>query len=107
MKIGQLHLNGGMWNGRRIYTTEWSSRAVTSHSIVNKSHYGYLWWITQYPYKGRNLIAYFASGNGGQTVITIPELDLVMAFYGGNYSDAASARASREYVPKYILPAMK
>jgi CubicO group peptidase (beta-lactamase class C family) len=35
MKFGQLHLSDGMWNGRRIYTPEWSRRA-TSHLVEFK-----------------------------------------------------------------------
>jgi CubicO group peptidase (beta-lactamase class C family) len=28
MKLGQLHLNGGTWNGRRVFTETWSRRAA-------------------------------------------------------------------------------
>lgn len=107
MKLGQVHINGGTWNGRRIFTREWSSRA-TSHRIdIGDRKYGYLWWINEYPYKGRNIRAYFAAGNGGQIVMAIPELDLVMAFYAGNYNDVGGLKAQNVYVPKYILPAIE
>jgi CubicO group peptidase (beta-lactamase class C family) len=93
MKLGQLHLNSGAWNGRKILTPEWSQRA-TSHlvNVTNRSNrkYGYLWWVEDYPYKGRNVRAFFAGGNGGQIVMGIPELDLIVSFYGGNYSDRAT-----------------
>lgn len=110
MKLGQLHLNGGVWNGRRIFTAEWSRRA-TSTLITEiggrQRQYGYLWWINEYPYKGRTVRAYFAAGNGGQIVMAIPELDLVMAFYGGNYNDPALFIPQNVYVPQYILPAIE
>ena len=106
MKLGQLHLSGGVWNGRRILTPEWSRRA-TSHLVeIGKGKYGYLWWVTEYPYKGRTIQAFFADGNGGQVVMGIPELDLVVAFYGGNYADAVAVTARQFYVPQYILPAV-
>jgi CubicO group peptidase (beta-lactamase class C family) len=109
MKIGQLHLNGGMWNGRRIFTPEWSRRA-TSTLVTEiggrKRQYGYLWWINEYPYKGRTVRAYYAAGNGGQIVMAIPDLDLVMAFYGGSYNDVGGLKATGVYVPEYILPAI-
>ena len=110
MKIGQLHLNGGTWNGRRIFTTEWSRRATSSLVTEiggRKRQYGYLWWINEYPYKGRTVRAYYAAGNGGQIVMAIPDLDLVMAFYGGNYNDVGGFTATNEFVPKYILPAIE
>ena len=69
--------------------------------------YGYLWWNIEYPYKDRKLRAYFAGGNGGQVVMVIPELDLVIAAYGGNYSHRASLILQQEYVPRYILPAVR
>ena len=68
--------------------------------------YGYQWWVEDYPYKGRILRAFFAGGNGGQIVMGIPELDLVIAFYGGNYSDRVLLIPQWVYVPQYILPAI-
>jgi len=110
MKLGQLHLNGGTWNGRRILTPEWSRRATSPlyelPSYKSKVKYGYFWSVTEYPYKGRTVRAFFAGGNGGQVVIGIPELDLVVAFYGGNYADAVSFTSGQIYVPQYILPAV-
>lgn len=110
MKLGQLHLNGGVWNGRRILTPEWSRRATSPlyelPSYKSKVKYGYLWSVTEYPYKGRTVRAFFAGGNGGQVVIGIPELDLVVAFYGGNYADAVAFTSGQIYVPQYILPAI-
>ncbi|HEV2707856.1 MAG TPA: serine hydrolase [Pyrinomonadaceae bacterium] len=121
MKLGQLHLNGGTWNGRRILTPEWTRRA-TSHVVnIDKTtaynwqtqrmetgtrKYGYLWWVEDYPYKGRTVRAFFAAGNGGQIVLGIPELDLVIAFYGGNYADRGTFIPQWIYVPQYILPAI-
>lgn len=109
MKLGQLHLNGGTWNGRRIFTPEWSRRA-TATSVTEiggrKRQYGYLWWINEYPYKGRTVRAYYAAGNGGQIVMAIPDLDLVIAFYGGNYNDPSLFIPQNVYVPQHILPAV-
>lgn len=109
MKLGQVHLNGGTWNGKRIFTPEWSERSTSPLYFLEayKLNYGYLWWVVDYPYKGRNIRAYFASGNGGQIVMSIPELDLVMAFYAGNYNDVGGRTAQRIYVPEYVLPAIE
>ncbi|HEV3470739.1 MAG TPA: serine hydrolase [Pyrinomonadaceae bacterium] len=109
MKLGQLHLNGGTWDGRRVLTREWSQRA-TSHLVnigARNRKYGYQWWVEDYPYKGRTVRAFFAGGNGGQVVIGIPELDLVIAFYGGNYNDPTLFVPQNVYVPQHILPAVE
>lgn len=109
MKLGQLHLNGGTWNRRKIFTPEWSRRA-TATSVTEiggrKRQYGYLWWINEYPYQGRTVRAYYAGGNGGQIVMAIPDLDLVIAFYGGNYNDPSMFISQNVYVPEHILPAV-
>ena len=121
MKLGQLHLNGGTWKGQKLLTPEWTRRATsplvniaaTSYNWqANKMEpglrqYGYQWWLEDYPYKGRTVRAFFAAGNGGQIVMGIPELDLVIAFYGGNYSDRGTFVPQWVYVPQYILPAIE
>jgi len=38
--------------------------------------------------------------------MAIPELDLAMAFHAGNYNEASGRKATREYVPEFILPAV-
>lgn len=109
MKLGQLHVNGGTWNGRKILTPDFVSRS-TSHLVnIDRTQrmYGYFWWLQDYPFKGRTVRAYFAGGNGGQIVMGIPELDLVIAFYGGNYADPTDKIPQNVYVPQYILPALE
>lgn len=106
MKLAQLHLNGGTWKGRRIYTQEWSRRATSFQVKIGERMYGYLWWVNDYPFQGRTVRAYFAAGNGGQIAMAVPELDLVMAFNGGNYNAAGTMTAQNIYVPQYILPAV-
>jgi CubicO group peptidase (beta-lactamase class C family) len=106
VKFAQLHLSGGTWNGRRVIGTEWARRATSPIMEMRGQRYGYLWWIAEYPYRDRTVRAFFAGGNGGQVAMGIPDLDLVIGFFGGNYSDSVLFVPQREYVPKYILPAI-
>jgi CubicO group peptidase (beta-lactamase class C family) len=106
MKLGQVILNGGTWNGRRIVSSEWARRSTSALERLGELKYGYLWWSAFYPYKGKTVHAFFASGNGGQVVMGIPDLDLVVALYAGNYSDAVRFKIQRDFVPQYILPAV-
>lgn len=109
LKLGQLMLDGGTWHGRRIVSREFVARA-TSPLFPIGTHgrrYGYLWWAYDVPYRGRNLHAFFALGNGGQTVMTVPDLDLVVVFMGGNYGDAPMLLSkTNPFVPESILPAV-
>jgi CubicO group peptidase (beta-lactamase class C family) len=104
MKLGQLMLDDGVWNGTRILPRGWAQEAGSPQVKIGDRDYGYLWWISTYPYKNRTVQAFFAGGNGGQIVMGIPELDLVIAFFGGNYSHAMTRYAQNTLIPKRILP---
>ena len=107
MKLGQVMLEGGTWHGKRILDVDFAKRAGSPLHDLRGIQYGYLWWNIEYPYKDRKLRAYFAGGNGGQLVMVVPELDIVIATYGGNYADRVSFVLQQEYVPRYILPAVR
>jgi len=108
MKLGQLMLDGGTWHGRRVLDREFVARASAPLHDLNGIQYGYLWWSLEVPYKDRALRAFFAAGNGGQAVIVVPPLDLVIAIFAGNYSDPPTAlRVQQDLAPTYILPAVR
>ncbi len=106
LKLGQVMLDGGSWNGRRIVSREWAQKATSSLIKIRDRDYGYQWWVREYEYQGKLLPAFFAGGNGGNIVVVVPDLDVVIAFFGGNYSDRVLYRAQDEFIPNYILPAI-
>ena len=109
MKLTQLFLNEGQWEGRQIVSREWAQTSGAALRVLSPRSgqtYGYLWNSFAYPYRGRKLHAYFPGGNGGQVYIGIPDLDLLIAFTGGNYADPVMFRSQREFVPDDILPAV-
>jgi CubicO group peptidase (beta-lactamase class C family) len=109
MKFTQLFLNDGKWEDRQIVSREWAQTSGAALRVISPTSgqtYGYLWNSFAYPYRGRKLHAYFPGGNGGQVYIGIPDLDLLIAFTGGNYADRVLFRAQREFVPDDILPAV-
>jgi CubicO group peptidase (beta-lactamase class C family) len=107
MKLPQLMVNEGKWNGRQIISREWARKSGSALRNLSKiQQYGWLWNSLEYPYKGRTVRAFFAGGNGGQIFMGIPALDLVIAFTGGNYNDPALFIPQRQFVPEGILPAV-
>jgi CubicO group peptidase (beta-lactamase class C family) len=107
-KLAQLMVNNGRWNGKQILSADWVRQSTAPLRDLNASQqYGYLWNSVAYDYQGRKIRAYFAGGNGGQVSMGIPDLDLVIAFTGGNYNDAVLFTGQRVYVPRYILPAVR
>jgi CubicO group peptidase (beta-lactamase class C family) len=107
LKLPQLMLNGGVWKGKRILSRSWVEKARSPRYRLNPSQqFGYFWNIADYPYRGRNVRATFAAGNGGQIFMEIPELDLVVGFTGGSYNDPSALIPQRQLVPEHILPAV-
>ena len=107
LKLGQLMLNGGTWQGRRIISRTFVARAAAPLHDLNAIQYGYLWWSINLPYKNRTVRAYFAGGNGGQGILVVPDLDLVIAIFAGNYGDQVGLHLQEDYLPDYILPAVR
>ena len=107
-KLAQLMVNNGRWNGRQLVSADWVRRSTAPlRDLTPTQQYGYLWNSVAYDYQGRKIRAFFAGGNGGQVSMGIPDLDLVIAFTGGNYNDSVFFTGQRVYVPRYILPAVK
>ena len=107
MKIGQLMLNGGTWDGRRILSKEFVVRASSPLFRLGPRSYGLGWWASEVPYGNRTLHAFVALGNGGQNLFVFPDLDLVIAVYASNYGDRILFAIQDDIVPKQILPAVK
>jgi len=113
LKLGQLYLSGGVWNGQRVVSKKWvqESLALRSHfkqrMDIDVDHgYGYGWHTRPLHVGARVIRDYYAGGNGGQLVIVIPELDMVVAMNGGDYAEARKFfRWELELLPQYILAA--
>ena len=107
LKFGQLMLDGGTWNGRRILSRDFVLRASSPLYPFNKRHYGYLWWVHEYPYKDHTVRAFWAGGSGGQAVTVIPQFDMVIATFGANYVSAGTYYVQLDVIPNHVLPAVK
>jgi len=107
MKFGQLMLSGGAWEGRWILSRDYAKRAVAPLYHLRGMQYGFLWWGIDYPYKDRTVHAFFAGGAGGQAVIVIPALDLVITTTGGNYSSPGTFFVQMTVTPRDLLPCVR
>lgn len=107
IKFGQLMLGDGVWKGRRVLSRDFVKSASTPLYNLRNVYYGYFWWVFDYPYKNRTVRFYWAGGAGGQGVVVIPELDLVIATFGGSYHSPAAIPIQQELIPQYILPAVR
>lgn len=89
VRIGELVLNGGTWQGKQIVSANWISAMTTAHADIRerKQRYGYLWWIdeTSQPNLPRTRLL-MAWGNGGNFLIVMPELKTIAAFTGMRFN---------------------
>jgi len=116
-KIGQLLVNAGRWNNEQIVSQVWLDNAVTPRSDVTWTDpavwdwqvegYGLQWWTGYYDHDGQLYDTNVAWGYGGQWIIAIPALDLVVAINSHAY-DAGNAATNEGHalVRNYILPAL-
>ena len=105
MKIGQLLLNNGNWNGQSIISKEWIDESMKDR-IEGRRNYGYQWWLRSFTINAAEYQAYFAAGNGGQYLFCFPALDLAVVFTAGNYGQGFNRPQAIQMLEEYILPAL-
>ena len=123
LKLGQAYLDGGVWNGRRIVEAAWVARSTIPVVEINpattgldpeefSNRYfggadGYAWHPGTVEAGGRSYRTYGASGNGGQLLIVVPELDLAIVFTAENYRQGFIwGRWQNDLVGGAIIPAL-
>lgn len=77
-KLGQLYLQGGTWNGRRMVSDDWIRTSTRTQVIAGGNfeglEYGYLWWIVD-----REKGTYAALGNSGNAIYINPKKERVIS----------------------------
>jgi CubicO group peptidase (beta-lactamase class C family) len=104
-KLGQLYLDGGMWNGKRLLQESWVAEATRSH-VDNaapggltkadsdwEQGYGFQFWMSRHGYRG--------DGAFGQYCLVLPEQDAVIALT----SQTVDMQDVLNRVWKHLLPA--
>ncbi|MBN2089789.1 serine hydrolase [candidate division KSB1 bacterium] len=103
-KIGQLILNKGKWGEEQIVSEKWIEQSIAVHTQIQSVDYGYLWWKIPFGFKGEKIFSICATGNGGQYIMILPQLNLVTVFTGGNYN-SEKAQVPFTIFQQIILPA--
>jgi CubicO group peptidase (beta-lactamase class C family) len=108
LKIAQLYLDGGVWQGRRIVNEAWVRASTQAHArIDDDTEYGYLWWLKSFKSAGKSYPAFFMSGNGGNKVLAFPGMDLAVVITSTNYNTHGMHEQTEKLLTDYILPAVK
>jgi CubicO group peptidase (beta-lactamase class C family) len=100
-RLGQLYLNGGVWEGKRLLPAWWVTEA-TRPQISNAAQggspdwqqgYGFQFWMSRHGYRG--------DGAYGQYCLVLPEQDAVIAMTAATEQMQAVLDAAWEH----LLPA--
>ena len=107
LKLGQLYLNGGVWNGTRVVAEQWVRISTAAHARVGAgTEYGYLWWLRSFQSGETTFASYLMQGNGGNKVAVFPALDLVVAITSTNYARPGMHEQTDRLLSDYILPSV-
>jgi len=110
-KVGVLFLNRGRWGDEQVVPADWVRQATAVHfrgnsnwGSVQRVSYGLLWWLVS----ADDIDIYMALGWGGQFVVCVPALELVVAVnarWQVNADQAdAQERAILEVIVEELLP---
>jgi CubicO group peptidase (beta-lactamase class C family) len=108
LKIAQLYLNGGEWNGQQLINKEWVNASTTPHAeISDHQEYGYLWWLQSFKGGDTSYPAFFMSGNGGNKVLGFPTLDIAVVITSTNYNTRGMHEQTDRLLSEYVLAAIR
>ncbi len=124
LKIGQLYLDGGKWFGHQIINPEWVAASIKPKIEITpattgldegafRNFYfggidGFAWHLHSITVDRVTYTTYEASGNGGQMVVIVPELDLAVGMTGGNYMEGRIwGKWRQEIIGNGIIAALK
>ncbi|WP_420601055.1 serine hydrolase domain-containing protein [Flagellimonas sp.] len=106
LKMIQVFLQDGQWNGKQIFSKKWVKKATTPKANVREgTDYGYLLWLKSFG-MDKKYKAYYMSGNGGQKVLAIPELEAVIVITTTNYGKRKAHQYTDEIMNNFIVPAL-
>jgi CubicO group peptidase (beta-lactamase class C family) len=107
LKIAQLYLNGGSWQGIRIVDESWVRASTQAHvRIDDDTEYGYLWWIRSFKSGGKSYPAFYMNGNGGNKVLVFPGLDMAVVVTSTNFNTRGMHEQTEKLLTDYILAAV-
>lgn len=108
IKIGQLMMNMGIYNGEQLVPGDWIVRSVepVTGRRAGVNNYGYLWFRRM----AGDYHMVYAFGNGGQYIMILPELEAVIAVTTRNNAEESTRNYRRNLflsLDRDIIPRME
>ncbi|MTI22252.1 class C beta-lactamase-related serine hydrolase [Fulvivirga sp. RKSG066] len=114
IKWGILAMNKGRWNGEQLIPEAFMVKATSRILLtgdddvygggkdVSKQGYGYYWWSSDLKYGDKNYLSVSAQGGGGQFIILIEELDLMIVVTDHNNDNSTLQVTAERIIPAFI-----
>jgi CubicO group peptidase (beta-lactamase class C family) len=108
VKLGQLVLNNGTWNGKSVAPSDWIATA-TSPQINGQQlyFYGFQFWLGRSFAHGREVSWVAGVGLGGQRLFIVPTLDLVVLIHAGLYKSPMQGSVPLIVLNEFVLQSVK
>ncbi len=108
LKLGQLYLNGGVWNGQPVVSASWVTTSIRPHARIDETtQYGYLWWLKTWKSGDQQFPSYYMTGNGGNKVVVLPDLKMVVVLTSTNYNTPGMHKQTDTLLADHILAAVE
>ncbi|MCX7384198.1 MAG: serine hydrolase [Alphaproteobacteria bacterium] len=104
-RIGQCVLDGGRAEGQQIIPADWLGEALSRKTSIDAEiDYGWQWYL--YNASSGGAPWHGAFGNGGQRLIVVPRLGIVLAILCGNYNRPDQGLVPRTVLREFVLAAL-
>ena len=108
--IGELMLNDGIVNGRRILAHDWVTKSLASQVAISNSDpyadfYGYMWYTKTEAVGDHKVKVHFASGNGGNKIYIVPSAHMIVAITSSAYGQRYGQRRSQDILLRILAAA--
>ncbi len=105
--IGELMLDDGVVNGRRILTHDWVATSLAKQVAIADSDpyadfYGYMWYTKAQAVGGHKVEVHFASGNGGNKIYIVPSAHMVIAITSSAYGQRYGQKRSQDILLRIL-----
>ncbi len=109
LKLGQILLDGGRWQGPQVLPAAWVKAMTTPHANAGEGRgdYGYLTWLPTYEVAGKRYAAYAMNGSGGNKVVIVPALRAVVVVTTENFGVRNPHGLSDSLIAQHALAALK
>jgi CubicO group peptidase (beta-lactamase class C family) len=108
LTLAQLALAGGRHGSTPVLDAAWVAESIRPHARIDDStEYGYLWWLKDLSWRGKQVRVVYMSGNGGNKIGFVPQLDLAFAITSNNYGARGMHEQTERVLVESVLASVK